>query len=299
MRYGVTTYLWAGDFTPAHLDILPRIKQAGFDGVELPIFRPSAFDATAIRRGLEANALQCVVACALVDGFSLATDDPGLRRRTVTHISDIVKCAADTGSHLVAGPLYSPVGFKPGRRTAAEWTRVVESYQELGAVLASHGVGIAIEPLNRFETHFLNTVADGVRLCDEIAHPNVGLLFDTFHANIEEKNIAEACRASARHLKHVHISENDRGIPGTGHVPFADVLRVLAEIGYDGWLNIESFSFAIADLSAATSIWRDLALTPESIAFEGLGFLRSLLASQHRERIDTRGGSRGEITREK
>ena len=277
MRYGVTTYLWAGDFTPAHLDILPRIKQAGFDGVELPIFRPSQFDATAVRRGLDANGLQCVVACALVDGFSLATNDAGLRRRTFTHISDVVKRAADTGARLVAGPLYAPVGYKPGRRRDLEWEHVVESYRALGPALESNAVTIAIEPLNRFETHFLNTVSDAVRLCDEILHPNVGLLFDTFHANIEEKNIAGACRASARHLKHVHISENDRGIPGTGHVPFADVLRALREIGYDGWLNIESFSFAIADLSQATSIWRDLAPTPETIAFEGIRRLKSLI----------------------
>lgn len=276
MRYGVTTYLWAGDFTPAHLDILSRIKEAGFDGVELPIFRPSEFQAAAVRRGLEANGLQCVVACALVDGLSLATDDEGLRRRTVTHISDVVKQAADTGARLVAGPLYSPVGYRPGRRTDEEWHRVVEGYHAIGPVLESHGIAVAIEPLNRFETHFLNTAADAVRLCDAIAHPNVGILFDTFHANIEEKKIAGACRSVARHLKHVHISENDRGIPGTGHVPFAEVLQVLREIDYDGWLNIESFSFAITDLSAATSIWRDLAPSPESIAFEGIRRLKSL-----------------------
>lgn len=276
MRYGVTTYLWAGDFTPAHLDILPRIKDAGFDGVELPIFRPSDFQATEVRRGLEANGLQCVVACALVDDFSLAADDDGVRRRTITHISDVIKQAADTGARLVAGPLYSPVGYRPGRRRADEWHRVVDGYHSIAPALESHGVTIAIEPLNRFETHFLNTAADAVRLCDEIAHPNVGVLFDTFHANIEEKNIAQACRSAARHLKHVHISENDRGIPGTGHVPLADVLQVLREIGYDDWLNIESFSFAIADLSAATSIWRDLASTPEAIAFEGIAHLKRL-----------------------
>ena len=279
MQYGVTTYLWAGDFTPAHFDILPRIKEAGFDGVELPIFRPSAFESGAVRRGLEANGLHCVISCALVDGFSLATDDEGLRRRTVTHISDVVKRAADTGARLVAGPLYSPVGYKPGRRTDEEWRRVVDGYRAIGPVLESQGVTIAVEPLNRFETHFLNTAADAVRLCDEIAHPNVGILFDTFHANIEEKNIADACRMVARHLKHVHISENDRGIPGTGHVPFADVIQVLREIGYDGWLNIESFSFAIADLSQATSIWRDLASSPEAIAFDGLRRIKSLTAN--------------------
>jgi D-psicose/D-tagatose/L-ribulose 3-epimerase len=275
VKYGVATYLWSGDFTPATLSILPSIKAAGFDGVELPIFRPSEFDPQSVRRGLDAAGLECVISCVLTDGRSLTADDADLRRRSIAHLADVVKTAADTGARLVAGPLYSPVGYRPGRRRDSEWRHVVDAYHQLGATLAANDVTIAIEPLNRFETHFLNTAEDAVGLCAEIDHPNVGILYDTFHANIEEKHVAGGLRIAAPYLKHVHISENDRGIPGTGHLPWPEVFAALREIGYDGWVNIESFSFAIADLSAATCIWRDLAPTPESIAFEGIRFLRS------------------------
>jgi len=209
----------------------------------------------------------------LVDGLSLASDDADVRRRTITRLADVAKTAADVGARIVAGPLYTPVGYRPGRRREDDWRRVVDAYRQLGPILADNHVTIAIEPLNRFETHFLNTAEDAARLCDEIDHPNVGVLFDTFHANIEEKDVAAGYRTVARHLKHVHLSENDRGIPGTGHVPWRDVFAALRDIGYDGWLNIESFSSEIADLAAATSIWRDLAPSPEAIAFEGLTFI--------------------------
>lgn len=276
MKFGVTTYLWSGDFTPATLPVLPSIKEAGFDGVELPIFRPREFAAAAVRRGLEANGLECCVSCVLVDGYSLASDDADVRRRTVAHLADVAAVAAEVGARLVAGPLYTPVGYRPGRRSDAEWRRVIDGYQALVPALAANGVTIAIEPLNRFETHFLNTAADAVRLCAAIDHPNVGILFDTFHANIEEKDVAAGVRTAAPHLRHVHLSENDRGTPGTGHVPWRDVFTALREIGYEGWANIESFSFAIGDIAAATSIWRDLAATPEAIAFDGIKFLRRM-----------------------
>jgi D-psicose/D-tagatose/L-ribulose 3-epimerase len=213
-----------------------------------------------------------------VDGDSLVSDDADVRRRTVGHLAEVARAAAEVGSRIVAGPLYAPVGYRPGRRREAEWRHVVDAYHELAPALEASGVTIAIEPLNRFETHFLNTAADAARLCDEIDHPHVGVLFDTFHANIEEKDIAAGFRTVARHLKHVHFSENDRGIPGTGHVPWTEVFAVLRDIGYDGWVNIESFSFAIGDLSAATSIWRNLAPTPEAIAFEGIKFVKGLAA---------------------
>jgi D-psicose/D-tagatose/L-ribulose 3-epimerase len=141
-------------------------------------------------------------------------------------------------------------------------------------VAQQNGVTLAMEPLNRFETYFLNTVEDAAKLCDEVGHPNVGLLVDTFHANIEEKNIADAYRKAKRHLKHVHTCENDRGAPGSGHVEWNDVFAALREIGYDGWLTIESFGFALGGISAAASIWRDLAPTPDAIAFEGVKFLK-------------------------
>ena len=177
------------------------------------------------------------------------------------------------------GPLYSPVGYLPGRRrTADEWKWAVECYQSLGGLLEQHNVTIAIEPLNRFETYFLNTAADAVKLCDEINQPRVGILFDTFHANIEEKDIAAGYRTVARHLKHVHTCENDRGIPGSGHVEWPAVFQALRDLKYDGWLTIESFGFTLGELSAAAAIWRDLAPKPEDIAFEGVKFLKQHMA---------------------
>jgi len=203
------------------------------------------------------------------------SEDSSVRKRTRVHMEDCVKTAADVGAKIIAGPLYSPVGYLPGRRrTADEWKWAVDCYQSLAPVLTQYGVTIAIEPLNRFETYFLNTAEDTVAFCNQVGHPNVGILFDTFHANIEEKDIAQAYRTVGRHLKHVHTCENDRGIPGTGHVEWKPVFQALRDINYNGWLTIESFGFSLGELSAAASIWRDIAPTPESIAFEGIKFLK-------------------------
>ncbi|MGO9242905.1 MAG: sugar phosphate isomerase/epimerase family protein [Bryobacteraceae bacterium] len=275
MKYGVNTFIWTASFDRSNLRLLPSIKQHGFDAVEIPLFEPREVKAAEIRRGLEENALECTCCSILTGGRNVISDDAEVRRRTRVHLADCAEVASELGSKLIAGPLYSPVGYLPGRRrNADEWKWAVECYQTIGDTLAEHDVTIALEPLNRFETYFLNTAADAVQLCDEIGHPNIGILFDTFHANIEEKDVAAALRLTARHLKHVHTCENDRGIPGTGHVDWPGVFKALREMQYDGYLTIESFGFALGALSAAASIWRDIAPTPESIAFEGVEFLR-------------------------
>lgn len=276
MKFGVTTYLWSADFTPSHLPLLPMLRERGFDGVEIPVFRPGGFPSAAIRKGLEASGLECNVSLALVDGLSLIADDRDLRLKTRRHVEDVIKVAADLRAGLVAGPIYSPVGCLTGRRrTADEWNRAVDELRALGPELAASGVAIALEPLNRFETYFLNTAADAAALCDAIGDPAIGVLFDTFHANIEEKDLASACRGLGARLKHVHTCENDRGIPGSGHVDWPALFEALHELRYDGWLTIESFSFALGDLSAAASMWRDIESSPEAIAFEGIGFLKA------------------------
>src|SRR5258706_9404230 len=279
MKFGVTTFIWTASFDRSHLHLLPVIKEHGFDGIEVSLFRPLDFAAADIRRGLEENSLECTVCSVLTGGLSVISEDAAVRRDTLSHMKDCVKATVDVGAGLIAGPLYSPVGYLPGRRrTADEWKWAVECYQSLGGLLERHTVTIAIEPLNRFETYFLNTAADAVKLCDEINHPRVGILFDTFHANIEEKDIAAGYRTVARHLKHVHTCENDRGIPGSGHIEWGAVFQAVHDLGYDGWLTIEGFGFAIPGLSAAAAIWRDIERTPEAIAFDGLPFLkRSLL----------------------
>jgi D-psicose/D-tagatose/L-ribulose 3-epimerase len=274
MKFGVNTFIWTPVFEPSHVALLPEIKAAGFDGVEVPIFNAADFAATDIRRGLEANGLECTTCSVMSPEFSLISEDPAARRRGQTHLRECIEKAAEVGSKILCGPLYSPVGYLPGRRrTSDEWKWAIDGYQAIAPTLDANDVSIAIEPLNRFETYFLNTAADAVKLCDEIAHPKVGILFDTFHANIEEKNIAQAYRLVAPHLKHVHTCENDRGTPGTGHVDWPAVFQALHDIHYDGWLTIESFGFALGGISAAASIWRDIEITPEAIAFDGIKFL--------------------------
>jgi len=280
MKYGVNTFIWTASFTRDNLPLLPEIKRQGFDGIEVSMFDPADFALDDIRKGLAQHDLECTICAVIPRGLSVISDDPAIRQKARAHLEECTKRTAEVGAKIIAGPLYSPVGYLPGRRrTTDEWKWCVDCYQALGPVLALYGVTVAIEPLNRFETYFLNTAADAVALCDQIRHPNVGILFDTFHANIEEKNIGQAYRTVAPHLKHVHTCENDRGIPGSGHVEWKEVFQALRDIRYDGWLTIESFGFALPQLSAAASIWRDIAPTPESIAFEGIKFLKQNTAT--------------------
>lgn len=275
MKFGVNTFIWSAHYDATVRAMLPAIKENGFDGVEVPLFQPSEFPAAQIRKDTEANGLASTVCSVLVPGFSLIDDDASVRRQTEQHLRNSILAASEAGASIVAGPLYCPVGYLPGRRrTTDEWKRAIEGYRNIAGALRQNNITLAIEPLNRFETYFLNTAADAAALCDEIADPNIGILFDTFHANIEEKDIAQGYRTVGKHLKHVHTCENDRGIPGSGHVEWSAVFQALHDMNYDGWLTIESFGFAIGELSAAASIWRDIERTPECIAFEGVQFLK-------------------------
>ncbi len=211
MKFGVNTFIWTASFDRSHFALLPRIKKAGFDGVELPLINLNEVDAPAIRKALAENGLECTFCSVIPSGMSLISEDPAVRAKTSAHLEQCIERAAEAGGKLIAGPIYSPVGYLPGRRrTTDEWNRAVEGYQSLGSALEKHDVTFAIEPLNRFETYFLNTAEDAAALCDAVNHPRVGILFDTFHANIEEKNVPNAYRRLGKHLKHVHTCENDR-----------------------------------------------------------------------------------------
>ena len=280
MKLGVNSFLWTAQFGPTFFDILPRVREYGFDAFEIPIFDPSQVDVRSIRRELDANQLECTLCAILPPGLSAIDGDAAVRTHTQLHLQRCIELTAEMGARLLSGPVYAPVGYLPGRRrTADEWNWAVECFQGLAPTLEAHGVTLAIEPLNRFETFFLNTTSDAADLCDAIGHPQVGVLLDTFHANIEEKSIPESCRLLGPRLRHLHACENDRGIPGTGHVDFKGIVRALNEIGYEGYLTIESFGFNLPEMSAAAAIWRDLAPTPEAIAREGSVYLRALLAA--------------------
>jgi D-psicose/D-tagatose/L-ribulose 3-epimerase len=275
MKFGVNTLIWSAHYDERVRAMLPAIKAWGFDGIEVPAFSPRDFPADQLRKDCEAMGLECTVISIVIEGLSLISDDAAIRRKTRLHIEDAIKAAAAAGSKILAGPLYSPVGYFSGaRRTSEEWKRAVEGLHALGDTLEENDVTLAIEPLNRFETYFLNTAADGATLCDQINHPRIGLLIDTFHSNIEEKNIAAGYARAAKRLKHVHTCENDRGVPGSGHVDWNSVFQTLRDINYDGWLTIESFGFHLPEIAAAASIWRDIEPSPDLIASEGIKFLK-------------------------
>lgn len=271
MKYGINTFLWTASFDQSHLDLLPRIKEQDFDGVEIARFSFHDCPAAPIRRALERNGLECTFCTALTGQQTMAAKDSA----ALTYLKDAIQWAAEVGAKVVAGPFCSAVGYLPGRRrTTDEWKLCVENLQSLGPVLAAADVTLAVEPLNRFETFFLNTAEDARALCDEVNDPRIGVLFDTFHANIEEKSVSSAIATLGPHLRHVHTCENDRGTPGSGHVQWPELFDSLRNADYDGWLVIESFGFAIKEIAAAACIWRDLAPTAESIAFDGVKFLK-------------------------
>lgn len=277
MKIGVNTLLWTAGFGPDHYHLLPQIKRWGFDGVEIARFEFDSFPVAQTRRAVEDAGLECTFCSALTGTQSLVTDDAAIRAQTRSFLLRGIEVAAELGAHVFMGPFLAPVGYLPGRRrTEDEWKRGVEGLQSLVPSLTAHDVTIAMEPLNRFETYMLNTAADAARLCDEVGNAHVGVLLDTFHANIEEKTLAEAAGTLGGHIKHVHTCENDRGIPGSGHVDWQALFPALDRAGYDGWLVIESFGFAIQEIAAAACIWRDLAASSDAIAYEGVKFLRKM-----------------------
>jgi len=278
MKFAVNALIWTTEFDRRSFSLLPRLRAQGFDGFEVPVFEPAKFQAGSIRRALAENDLECTVCAILPNGMNPTSEDAEIRRQTRQHLADTIKLAADLGSNLMAGPVYSPIGYLPGRRrTSDEWQWAVECFQSLGEILQSHQIDLALEPLNRFETYFLNTAADAIMFCEAINDSSIGVLLDTFHTNIEEKDVAAAFRMTGKRLKHVHACENDRGVPGTGHVDFVGIAAALKEIRYEGWITIESFGYSHKELAAAAAIWRDLAPTPESVAFEGLPFLKKIM----------------------
>lgn len=279
MRLGVNTLIWTAQFQDEHLALFGDIRQHGFDGVEVAGFDFSAFPAAGVKQAAADAGLSLILCSALTGELSLAAEDAAVRQKTIDFLRTACDTAVAIGTDTLVGPFCAPVGYLPGRRrTAEEWSRVVEGLQQVLPHFASAGVRMAMEPLNRFETYFLNTTADAVRLCEEVASPQLGILYDTFHAHIEEKSQEAALRTAGKHLFHVHTCENDRGAPGSGQVNWEGVKRGLEAVNYEGWCVIESFGFNIKEIAAAACIWRDLAPSPEFIAWEGARFLRSQLS---------------------
>ncbi len=275
MRIGVNTLIWTAGFGREHIPLLARIRGHGFDLVEIARFSWDGFPTAEVRAQTESLGLGVAVCTAFTSPMNFCNPDAAVRAKAVDFVKESVDQLAAMGGKSLVGPLHSAVGGLVGRRrNADEWNWVVDCLRQAGEHAADAGVTIAVEPLNRFESYFLNISTDAAALCDAVGLANVGILYDTFHAHIEEKNQGSALRACGRHLKHVHTCENDRGTPGSGQVDWAGAFGALREMGYDGDLVIESFGFALPEIAAAACIWRDLAPVPELIAWDGINFIR-------------------------
>lgn len=278
MKYGVHTFLWTRTFDESNLSLLPQLKAHGFDGIEIARYHFDNFPVAQIGTEIRQHQLDCTLCCGLTGQYSLISEDASTRLKTLTFLQDVIQVAAELGARRLVGPLVAPIGYLCGRRrTDAEWEWAIAGLQQLGDMLTAHNITLAIEPMNRYQTYFLNTAADAVELCRQVNHPQIGILFDVFHANIEEKCISAAIRTAGPYLKHLHVCENDRGIPGSGHLDWHGLFDALQAIHYDDWVVIESFNFYDAELSGAACVWRDLAPSPAAIAYEGLPFLKETI----------------------
>ena len=252
MKTGMCMLLWTTHVLEAHLRYLPQIKTAGFDGIEVPVFegRPEHFAWLAPRiadAGLEATAVGVVPDAA----HNPISPDPGERQGGLDHLDWLVDCAGALGAKLLCGPFHQPLGQFTGQGpTSDELARLAEAHREMAD--RNPDLVLAVEPLNRFECYILNTAAQSAAHVAAVDRPNFGYLYDTFHANIEERDPVGVVAETFGAITHVHISENDRGTPGRGHIDLAGAIRALKAHGYDGWLTIEAFGQALPDLAAAT-----------------------------------------------
>lgn len=280
MKIGVSAFAWTSKLTRSHLDLYPKLREHGLEGFEVPIFDPVDFSAVELRRAFEANELECTVCAILPDGVNPISPDASVRKRSLAHLVSCIEVAAEAGARLIGGPVFAPIGYLPGRRRREnEWDWAVECFQLLGDVLDENQMTLAIEPVNRSETFFLNTAAEAKSFCEAVGHPHVGVTIDTFHANIEEKSIAGAVKSTGEYLKHLHASENDRGLLGTGHVDFPQIVSALKQMRFDGFLMIEGFGYSRNEPGSFGALWGDLTVSPEAIAFEGAKYLQGLLSA--------------------
>lgn len=277
MKYGVNTMVWTTRVGEHEEPLLARIREWDFDGVELFLSPEEPANVSAVAKALDRLQLERTTCSVIPREVNLISSNSEARAHGVEFLKKCVERTAELGARLICGPLYAGLGVMTGRRrTEEEWKWAIDGLEEAARRGQDLGVTLCIEPLNRFETYFLNTQGDAARLVRAVGAPNVKIHFDTFHANIEETHPADSLRAIAKELGHVHLSENDRGTPGTGHVDWRGTLLVLKEIGYDGWLTIESFAQPEPELAAAAAIWRDLAPSGDDLARSGLEFIKGL-----------------------
>jgi D-psicose/D-tagatose/L-ribulose 3-epimerase len=280
MKTGMNLLLWTTHVTAEHFPILDDLKKTGFDGVEVPLFEGDAAHYKTLAKKLADTGLAATTVTVLPPQANPISPDAAVRTAAVDKMRWAIEMTAILGGDVLCGPFHSPLAvFSGSGPTADEKARAAEVLREAAGVAGQHKVTLAIEYLNRFECYFLTTAVEAKALVKAVGHPNFRTMYDTFHANIEEKKAAPVIRELADVMAHVHISENDRGTPGTGHVPWDETFRTLREVKYDGWLTIEAFGRALPDLAAATKVWRDLFPDPREVTTQGLKLIREKWAA--------------------
>jgi D-psicose/D-tagatose/L-ribulose 3-epimerase len=279
LQLGISAFAWTSKFKRSHLDILPGIKAMGLSAVEIPMFDPTDLAAADIRAVFEENGLDCTVCAILPQAQNPISPDAAARKRAINHLTRCVEAAAKMGAKLLGGPLFAPIGYLPDHRpNKNEWLWAAKAFQALKSVLEDNDMVLSLEPVNRSETFFLRTAAEAERLCELIGDSRIGVTIDTFHANIEELNIADAIISLGAHLMHLHASENDRGPLGRGHIPFSEIVSALQAINYRGYLMIEGFGYSAKEKNAPGRLWASTDVSPEALATESAQHLRSVSA---------------------
>jgi D-psicose/D-tagatose/L-ribulose 3-epimerase len=281
-RLGLNTFIWRSPFsTESDLDLVDHVAGLGAAVIEVAVEDLRLVDGALLAAAIRRRELGVVVCGAFGPDRDIGSHDPEVRERTLAYVVGLFDLAVVVGADLVVGPIYGSVGLaRPlgADERRRERDRVVQALRELADEAGRRGVRMALEPLNRFETDRVNVASQGVALCEDVGHDAVGLLLDTFHMHLEEKDSARAILSAGARVFHVHASENDRGVPGTGQVAWHAVAAALQEMGYAGDVVIESFTPEVASIAGAVCLWREVAPSQDAIAAEGLAFLRSLWA---------------------
>lgn len=276
MKIGFGMVLWSTFIDESHRRIMEDIKATGYDGVEIPIFSGEPSDYRRLGKILDEIGLERTsISVIQTPETNPISPDKAVRKAAVEYLRWCIDCTEAVGGTSISGPLHSTIGLFSGAGPTDQeraWAR--EVHLPIADYAASKNIRITIEAINRFECYFANTADQICSYVSYLDHPAVIGMIDTFHANIEELDTPAAVARNVDRLGFIHISENDRGVPGRGQVPFSEIFKALKSGGYDGWLTIEAFGRAMPDLAAATKIWRDLSKTPEEVYREGYRTIR-------------------------
>jgi len=282
MRYGINTFLFTSPFTTRSTRLFPQFKQWGFDSVEIPIEDPSHIDPQVVKRALDFHGLVCGSVCACMGPDRDLRGNLKAQQNGLLYLKRLVDQAVVLGAKSVVGPVYSAVGRAdavPPAEYRQQWKTVVKHLKSLCQHAAQRGVLICLEPLNRFETDFINTCDQGLKMLKDVGSPALKLHLDTFHMNIEEKCQGEAIRKAGKQLGHFHACGSDRGTPGNDHIRWECIAVALKQVAYQGDVVIESFTTDVKVIARAAAIWRRIEPTRDEIAVKGLAFLRKRLGA--------------------